>query len=98
MKFRLKDTFLNGVVLSMLISAALFGVVYLLNEYVLIYLNPRKIAPLRESTLLSIGLFSNIFLISKMSNRGYLKLSKGILTFVFIAVIYMVFTYYLKVF
>jgi hypothetical protein len=98
MKFRLKDTFINGFVLSMLLSAIVFGIVFLLNNYVLIYANPNRIAPLRESTLLSIGLFPNIFLISRMSNKGYLKLSRGILTFVFGAVIYMVFVYYLKVF
>ncbi|MDQ3072928.1 MAG: hypothetical protein M3Q97_06675 [Bacteroidota bacterium] len=87
-----KDNIGFGFGLAMLITAASFGLFYLVNAYLLRAAFGKPV--LQESTLLIIALGLNLFVLNYFTKRNAYKTSRGILIFSFLCAIYLIYTYF----
>jgi hypothetical protein len=80
-----KDRWVLGIVIGLVLPAALFGILYLLNRYLSIEYNNGRMY-LRISTLMLIAIFTNMFTLRYyLVKKKFDKTGRGILmvTFVF---------------
>jgi len=87
-----KDNFGFGFSLAVITTAAVFGLLYLVNNIILLSIFNRLI--FRESFLMILSMGVNIFSLNYYLNRNANKTARGMLTFVFLCAAYIIYTYF----
>jgi hypothetical protein len=87
-----KDNFFFGFGLALLITAAGFGLLYLLNNVLLDALFGKPI--LGQSTIMIVALGLNIFFMNYAMKYNANRTGRGMLTFVFLCAAYIIYTYF----
>jgi hypothetical protein len=87
-----KNNFFYGFGLSLLLTAAVFGVMYLINISLFQLVFKRLV--LREGTMMSIGLSVNMITVNYYLNRHLNNTAKGIMVFFLLCAAYIVYRYF----
>ncbi|RYD74077.1 MAG: hypothetical protein EOP53_18965 [Sphingobacteriales bacterium] len=87
-----KNNFFFGFGLAFLVTMAIFGLLYLINNYVLNAMFGRPI--LGESTLLIVGLGMNLFFVNYYTKFKADATAKGIVAFTLVCAAYIIYTYF----
>jgi hypothetical protein len=87
-----KNNFFFGFSLALMITAAVFGAVYLINQFIFAPLFGK--AFLSESTMLIASLGSNIFVVNYYLNRKFDNTAKGMVVFALVCAGYIIYTYF----
>jgi hypothetical protein len=87
-----KNNFFFGFALALMVTAAAFGLIYLINQFILQPISGK--AFLSESTRLIASLGVNIFILNYYLKRKADNTAKGMMVFVFVCAGYIIYTYF----
>jgi hypothetical protein len=87
-----KNNFFFGFSLALMVTAATFGALYVLNEFIVAAIWDRPI--LSESTMLIASLGANIFVLNYYLNRKLDNTAKGMVIFALVCAGYIIYTYF----
>jgi hypothetical protein len=87
-----KNNFFFGFSLALLITAAAFGAIYVLNEFILEPITGK--AFLRESTMLIAALAADIFVLNYYLKRKADNTAKGMVVFALVCAAFIIYTYF----
>src|SRR5687768_7790715 len=87
-----KNNFFFGFSLALLITAATFGALYVINEFLLAAITGTPV--LSESTMLIASLGANIFVLNYYLNRRADNTAKGMVVFALVCAGYIIYTYF----
>ncbi|MGZ5244283.1 MAG: hypothetical protein ACXWDO_04020 [Bacteroidia bacterium] len=87
-----KNNFFFGFSLALSITLAVFGLLYVINNFVLAEMFGRPV--LGESTLLIVALGMNLFVVNYYTRYKANATAKGVIAFTFVCAAYIIYTYF----